>query len=159
TRTAHAALLEREQGEALGGADAEAYADDAYPASQITINEIQGAIKANAAVSALAPKLSSKWDFIGPETLDVDRLGTPAFIKPTQWSGGATGRGGGRRWGSIRSASRRNALSTSARQVEVSGARRTRSRRTLRGSRSPRGSRPTRSAPLASHPTPQTRGE
>ena len=90
TRTAHAALLEREPGEALGGADAEAYADDAYPASQITINEIQGAIKANAAVSALAPKLSSKWDFIGPETLDVDRLGTQSFIKPTQWSGRVT---------------------------------------------------------------------
>ncbi|HEX7310899.1 MAG TPA: hypothetical protein VF232_06940 [Gaiellaceae bacterium] len=90
TRTAHAALLEREQGEALGGADAQAYTDDAYPASQITIDEIQGAIKANAKVAAHGPKGNAQWDFIGPDTLDVDRLGTQSFIKATQWSGRVT---------------------------------------------------------------------
>ena len=39
---------------------------------------------------AAAPKLSSKWDCIGPDTLNVDRLGTQSFIKPTQWSGRVT---------------------------------------------------------------------
>ena len=38
----------------------------------------------------VARQFSSKWDFIGPDTLDVDRLGTQSFIKPTQWSGRVT---------------------------------------------------------------------
>jgi hypothetical protein len=54
------------------------------------IEEIQGAIAANAAVAARGSKLTSKWDFIGPDTLDVDRLGTQSFIKPTKWSGRVT---------------------------------------------------------------------
>src|SRR5262249_2522680 len=46
---------------------------------------------ANAAVARHGgATLGSKWDFIGPETLDVDRLGTQSFIKPTQWSGRVT---------------------------------------------------------------------
>ena len=40
--------------------------------------------------AAAAPSSTSKWDFIGPDTLDVDRLGTQSFIKPTQWSGRVT---------------------------------------------------------------------
>jgi hypothetical protein len=88
---AHAALLrERERGEGGGGAEAEAYADHAYPASEIRIDQIEGAIAANDAVSGRGAKLSSKWDALGPETLDVDRLGTQSFIKPTQWSGRVT---------------------------------------------------------------------
>src|SRR5829696_6271629 len=83
----HTPLRERERGEADGGAEAEAYADRAYPASDITIDEIQGAIAANDAVNGRDPKLSSNWDALGPDTLDVDRLGTQSFIKPTQWSG------------------------------------------------------------------------
>jgi hypothetical protein len=87
-RFAHAAVLEREHGmEASGGPDAQAYADRAYPGSEVTFAEIQGAIKADAKVSKQLPKLASKWDFLGPTTLDVDRLGTQSFIKPTQWSG------------------------------------------------------------------------
>ncbi|MGZ4353430.1 MAG: hypothetical protein ACXVZ4_07785 [Gaiellaceae bacterium] len=90
-RMAHATLLERAKGEENdGGADGEAYSDRAYPASEVTMDEIQGAIAANAAVAARGSKLASKWDFIGPETLDVDRLGTQSFIKPTQWSGRVT---------------------------------------------------------------------
>ena len=87
--SAHFALRERAE-ERGGGADAEAYADRAYPGSEITIGEIQGAIQANAAVANHDSKLSSKWDFIGPTTLDVDRLGTQSFIKATQWSGRVT---------------------------------------------------------------------
>lgn len=90
-RMAHATLLERAKGEENGGgADGEAYEDRAYPADQISMDQVQGAIAANAAVAARGSKLTSKWDFIGPETLDVDRLGTQSFIKPTQWSGRVT---------------------------------------------------------------------
>src|SRR3954470_18101342 len=84
---AHGALHERGE---QGDAEAEAYADRAYPGTEITIDEIQGAIAANAKVAKKAAKLSSKWDFLGPDTLDVDRLGTQAFTKPTQWSGRVT---------------------------------------------------------------------
>ena len=88
---AHAALRERERGEGEGaGPEAEAYADRAFPASEISIDQIQGAIAANAAVNGRGAKLSSKWDALGPDTLDVDRLGTQSFIKGTQWSGRVT---------------------------------------------------------------------
>jgi hypothetical protein len=87
---AHAALRERERGEAENGPDAEAYTDRAFPASEITIDQIQGAIAANSAVNGRGSTLNSKWDALGPDTLDVDRLGTQSFIKPTQWSGRVT---------------------------------------------------------------------
>jgi hypothetical protein len=87
----HALLRERGQGEGQGdGVDAEAYGDRAYPASEITIDQIQGAIAANDKLAKKSAKLNSKWDFLGPETLNVDRLGTQSFIKPTQWSGRVT---------------------------------------------------------------------
>src|SRR6478672_8635660 len=90
-RLAHAAVLERERGEeAGGGADAQAYTDRAYPGDEVSMDEIQGALAANDAATARGAKLGSKWDFIGPDTLDVDRLGTQSFIKPTQWSGRVT---------------------------------------------------------------------
>jgi hypothetical protein len=75
------------------GAEAasQAYTDRAFPAADVSIDQIQGAIAANSAVARHnGAKLGSKWDFIGPETLDVDRLGTQSFIKPTQWSGRVT---------------------------------------------------------------------
>src|SRR4051794_1690321 len=90
-RLAHAAVLERDRAEeAGGGADAEAYTDRAFPADEVGIDQVQGALAANNAVTARGAKLSSRWDFIGPDTLDVDRLGTQSFIKPTQWSGRVT---------------------------------------------------------------------
>jgi hypothetical protein len=57
---AHAALRERERGEADGGAEAEAYTDRAYPASEITIDQIQGAIVANDAVNGRGAKLATR---------------------------------------------------------------------------------------------------
>jgi len=84
---------EAEEAEEEGGAEgeiAELYSDRAYPATEIPIEQVQGAIRANAAIDARGSKLSSKWDFLGPETLDVDRLGTQSFIKGTQWSGRVT---------------------------------------------------------------------
>src|ERR1051326_8744435 len=86
---AHATLHERDQG-GDGGAEAQAYQDRAFPASEVTIAEIQGAIRADAKLKTKGPKLFSKWDSIGPDTLDVDRLGTQAFNKGTQWSGRIT---------------------------------------------------------------------
>ena len=90
SKMAHESFLERQNGGEADGADAQAYADRAYPASSITPLEIQGAIKANDKLQKKGPKAFSKWDFIGPETLDVDKLGTQSFIKPTQWSGRET---------------------------------------------------------------------
>ena len=92
SRLVHEAVLERGANGADGtdGAAAEEYADRAFPASEITAAEIQGAIKADAKLKRKGPKLFSKWDSIGPDTLDVDRLGTQSFIKPTQWSGRVT---------------------------------------------------------------------
>jgi hypothetical protein len=77
-------------GAAADGPDAQAYADRAYPASDVTPFQVQGAIKANDKLQKKGPKAYSKWDFIGPETLDVDKFGTQSFIKPTQWSGRET---------------------------------------------------------------------
>src|SRR5262249_32946597 len=92
-RLAHEALHEREheeQGEGEGEGGADAYTDRAYPADEVTIGDVEGAIKADAKVNAKSPKLDSRWDSLGPDTLNVDRLGTQSFIKPTQWSGRVT---------------------------------------------------------------------
>jgi hypothetical protein len=89
-RLAHATVLERDRDEATGGADAEAYTDRAYPGDEIGIAQIQGALAANDKIKKRGAKVSKKWDFIGPDTLNVDRLGTQSFIKPTQWSGRVT---------------------------------------------------------------------
>ena len=78
------------EGDAADAAS-QAYTDRAYPAASISIDEVQNAIAANNAIAGSnGAKLTSKWDFIGPDTLDVDRLGTQSFIKPTQWSGRIT---------------------------------------------------------------------
>jgi hypothetical protein len=89
----HLAALEnggRGESEESGGAAAEAYSDRAFPADSISIDEIKGAIAANNAATRRGAGVSPKWDFLGPDTLDVDRLGTQSFIKPTQWSGRVT---------------------------------------------------------------------
>jgi hypothetical protein len=69
---------------------AEAYSDRANPADTISMGDVQRAIAAGRQVNGRGAQLSSKWDFLGPETLNVDRLGTQTFIKPTQWSGRVT---------------------------------------------------------------------
>src|SRR3954469_4530394 len=90
SRLSHESLLEQQNGAAADGPEAQAYADRAYPASEVTPLEVQGAIKANDKLQKKGPKPFSKWDFIGPETLNVDKFGTQSFIKPTQWSGRET---------------------------------------------------------------------
>jgi len=93
SRLTHESVLERGQGGAEGtdGASAEEYTDRAYPASDVTPAEIQGAIAADVKLQKKGPNFPDlKWDEIGPDTLNVDRLGTQSFIKPTQWSGRIT---------------------------------------------------------------------
>ena len=91
SRLAHESILEQQQnGGAADGPEAQAYADRAYPASEVTPLEVQGAIKANDELQKKGPKPFSKWDSIGPDTLNVDKFGTQSFIKPTQWSGRET---------------------------------------------------------------------
>jgi hypothetical protein len=86
----HLAVLEDGGRDDSGGAAAEAYGDRAFPMDDISITQIQGAIAADAKVKARGAKLGSKWDSIGPTTLNVDRLGTQAFTAPTQSSGRVT---------------------------------------------------------------------
>jgi hypothetical protein len=86
----HFMLREAEGRMGDGGADAEAYADRAYPNTEIAIEQIKGAIAADKKVVARRSRLFTQWSFLGPETLDVDRLGTQSFIKGTQWSGRIT---------------------------------------------------------------------
>ena len=72
-------------------AAAQAYSDRAFPAEGISINQIQGAIAANTTLAQSAvPLTNDTWNPIGPNTLNVDRLGTQAFNKATQWSGRVT---------------------------------------------------------------------
>ncbi len=74
-----------------GGQAAQEYTDRAYPASDVTIGNIQGAIKADAKAKKKGPKFIAKnWESLGPDTLNVDKFGTQSFIKPTQWSGRET---------------------------------------------------------------------
>jgi hypothetical protein len=55
SRLAHEALHERSDGSGAGEGGAEAYADRAYPASDISIDEIEGGIAANDAVPRTRP--------------------------------------------------------------------------------------------------------
>jgi hypothetical protein len=83
-------IRERGQEEEEGGAVQDEFRDHAFPAESIAIEKIQSSIAADKAVKRRGPKRSVRWEFLGPETLDVDRLGTQTYIKGTQWSGRVT---------------------------------------------------------------------
>src|SRR3954452_14339557 len=92
-RLAHESLRERDreqEGEGEGEGEDQGYADRAYPAAEVTIGNVEGAIAADAKVKGNSASRTSRWDSLGPDTLDVDRLGTQSYIKPTQWSGRVT---------------------------------------------------------------------
>jgi hypothetical protein len=78
------------EGENAGSEAAEDYASRAYPATDVTFDQTLGAIAAAKKLKAKGSKLTSKWDSLGPDTLDVDRLGTQTYLRPTQWSGRVT---------------------------------------------------------------------
>jgi hypothetical protein len=79
-----------EVGEVEGGAAADEYRDHAFPDDTIAIEQIQTAIAASKKVKNRGPKRNARWDFLGPDTLNVDRLGTQTYIKGTRWSGRVT---------------------------------------------------------------------
>ena len=80
------------ESEEAGGADAEAYADRAYPADSITLAQTQQAASDAKAVSVRHARgvINRTWNELGPSTLNVDRLGTQTYQRPTQWSGRTT---------------------------------------------------------------------
>jgi hypothetical protein len=78
----------REQG--ADSAAGRAYALRAYPATTITFAQQRRAAKAAEKIKEKGSKLDSKWDELGPSTLNVDRLGTQTYQVPTQWSGRET---------------------------------------------------------------------
>src|SRR5215210_6712750 len=68
----------------------ESYAERAYPADEVTFEQTQQAAADAAKLKARGSSLTSKWDAVGPVTLDVDRLGTQTYQRPTQWAGRTT---------------------------------------------------------------------
>src|SRR3954452_7285609 len=90
-RLAHESLRERDrEQEGEGEGEDQGYADRAYPAAEVAIANVEGAIAADAKLKGKSASRTSRWESLGPDTLDVDRLGTQSFIKPTQWSGRLT---------------------------------------------------------------------
>jgi hypothetical protein len=69
----------------------EDYENRAYPNATIDFAQTQIAIKdARKILKHTGTKFPKPWDAIGPETLNVDTLGTQTFGPPTQWSGRVT---------------------------------------------------------------------
>ena len=71
-------------------AAAEDLAARAYPSNEVTFSERQAAIAAGAKVAKRKAKHQNAWESLGPSTLNVDRLGTQTYQRPTQWSGRET---------------------------------------------------------------------
>ena len=90
----HLATLEnggRGESEESGGAAAEAYPDRAFPADSISIDADPGRDRGEQRRQGARRRSSARsGTSSGPSTLNVDRLGTQSFIKPTQWSGRVT---------------------------------------------------------------------
>jgi hypothetical protein len=76
-----------------GGSDpaVEEYENRAFPNSNIAFAQTENSIKAARQVlKHTGTKFPQPWDELGPETLNVDTLGTQTFGLPTQWSGRVT---------------------------------------------------------------------
>lgn len=68
--------------------DSEDYSNRAFPNAGIAFAQTQTAIKdAKKVLKHTGAKLPKPWEAIGPDTLNVDTLGTQTFGIPTQWSG------------------------------------------------------------------------
>jgi hypothetical protein len=65
----------------------EELASRAYPSNEVTFEERQAAIAAGTRLASRGNHHPFAWAFMGPGTLDVDRLGTQTYQRPTQWSG------------------------------------------------------------------------
>ena len=98
--TGHVAqvLLHGREGDRDGSGDpdsnvdpaAQAYADQAYPAAGIGIDQVVSARNAAAKLRGHASAHGNGWQEVGPFTLNVDPLGTQTFGLATQWSGRVT---------------------------------------------------------------------
>ena len=68
----------------------EAYADRAYPAASISPVQVKTSHGADHQIRVRGGRGHGSWRAIGPDTLNVDTLGTQSFGPPTQWSGRET---------------------------------------------------------------------
>src|SRR5919197_5278993 len=69
----------------------EEYENRAFPSSNIAFAQTENSIKAARQIlKHTGTKFPRPWEEIGPETLNVDTLGTQTFGLPTQWSGRVT---------------------------------------------------------------------
>ncbi len=82
-------LLGNDAGEE-GSAAQEMYSDQAYPAAAISAQRVEASQNADERVRSHGDHGHGDWNSIGPDTLNVDTLGTQSFGPPTQWSGRET---------------------------------------------------------------------
>ena len=68
-------------------ADAEAYANRAYPQDAIAFQQTLASIGAAKRLKSRGASSPSKWVDVGPDTMQVAQLGTQHWGRPTQWSG------------------------------------------------------------------------
>lgn len=62
----------------------EELASRAYPSNEVTFEERQAAIAAGTRLIRRGNHHPFAWEFLGPGTLNVDRLGTQTYQRPTQ---------------------------------------------------------------------------
>src|SRR2546423_423695 len=82
-----------EEADRAGGKNpaVEEYENRAFPNANIAFAQTESSIKAARQIlKHTGTKFPKPWDEIGPETLNVDTLGTQTFGPPTQWSGRVT---------------------------------------------------------------------
>ena len=69
----------------------EDYDNRAFPNATIDFAQTQNAIKdARKILKHTGTRFPQPWEAVGPDTLNVDTLGTQTFGPPTQWSGRVT---------------------------------------------------------------------
>lgn len=80
-----------EENEILDGPSQEAYENRAFPFATIAVSRTVTARAAAQRVNGRSgPRVGNGWRELGPFILDVDRLATQTFNRPTQWSGRVT---------------------------------------------------------------------
>ena len=78
---------ERQRRAGPTAAAAEAYENRAYPRQTIAFEQTSVAIQAAKKVKARGARKLGKWMDVGPDTLEVEQLGTQHWGQPTQWAG------------------------------------------------------------------------
>jgi Arc-like DNA binding domain len=83
------ALQGNDAGEETSAAQ-ERYADQAYPAASIAPAQVTASRNSDDRIRRHGDNGHGDWRSLGPDTLNVDTLGTQSFGPPTQWSGRVT---------------------------------------------------------------------